>query len=141
MKKLISLFLALVMVFALVACGGGSTSAQGVTKDTVYVGNIMPTSGHMAGVGVPFTAGIKAYFEMVNSEGGIDGRKIELVHIDDEFDPVKGKAALTKLVEDEKVFAIVAPFGTPVVGAILPDAKEYGIPFLFPATGISQLYS
>ena len=142
MKKLISLFLAFAMVFALAACGSGnSESAQGITEDTVYIGNIMPTSGAMAGVGVPFVAGIQAYLDMVNSEGGIDGRKIELVHIDDEFDPVKGKAALEKLVEDEKVFAIVAPFGTPVVGAILPDVKSYGIPFLFPATGIRQLYS
>jgi len=78
---------------------------------------------------------------MVNSEGGIDGRQIEFLHVDDEFDPVKGKAALQNFVEDEKVFAIVGHFGTPVVGATIDDLKSYGIPSVYFATGIGQLYA
>ena len=78
---------------------------------------------------------------MVNEAGGIDGRKIEFLHTDDEFDPVKGLAALEKFVEDEKVFAIVGHFGTPVVGATLENLKEYGIPAVYFATGIGQLFS
>ena len=142
MKKLLALILALVMVFALVACGsGGSETAQGVTKDTIYIANSAATSGALAGVGLPFLAGINGYLDMVNSEGGIDGRKIEFLHTDDEFDPVKGLAALEKFVEDDKVFAIVGHFGTPVVGATLENLKEYGIPAVYFATGIGQLFS
>ena len=142
MKKLIALLLALVMVFALVACGsGGSESAQGVTKDSVKIANSAATSGALAGVGLPFLAGINGYLDMVNEAGGIDGRKIEFLHTDDEFDPVKGLAALEKFVEDEKVFAIVGHFGTPVVGATLENLKEYGIPAVYFATGIGQLFS
>lgn len=142
MKKLIALILALVMVFALVACGsGGSQSAQGVTKDSVKIANSAATSGALAGVGLPFLAGINGYLDMVNEAGGIDGRKIEFLHQDDEFDPVKGLAALEKFVEDEKVFAIVGHFGTPVVGATLENLKEYGIPSVYFATGIGQLFS
>ena len=142
MKKLIALILALVMVFALVACGsGGSQSAQGVTKDSVKIANSAATSGSLAGVGLPFLAGINGYLDMVNEAGGIDGRKIEFLHQDDEFDPVKGLAALEKFVEDEKVFAIVGHFGTPVVGATLENLKEYGIPSVYFATGIGQLFS
>lgn len=142
MKKLIALILALVMVFALVACGsGGSQSAQGVTKDSVKIANSAATSGALAGVGLPFLAGINGYLDMVNEAGGIDGRKIEFLHQDDEFDPVKGLAALEKFVEDEKVFAIVGHFGTPVVGATLENLKEYGIPAVYFATGIGQLFS
>ena len=142
MKKLIALLLALVMVFALVACGsGGSQSAQGVTKDSIKIANSAATSGALAGVGLPFLAGINGYLDMVNEAGGIDGRKIEFLHQDDEFDPVKGLAALEKFVEDEKVFAIVGHFGTPVVGATLENLKEYGIPAVYFATGIGQLFA
>ena len=142
MKKLIALLLALVMVFALVACGGGGkNAAQGVTKDSIKIANSAATSGALAGVGLPFLAGINGYLDMVNEAGGIDGRKIEFLHQDDEFDPVKGLAALEKFVEDEKVFAIVGHFGTPVVGATLENLKEYGIPAVYFATGIGQLFS
>ena len=142
MKKLIALLLALVMVFALVACGsGGSESAQGVTKDSIKIANSAATSGALAGVGLPFLAGINGYLDMVNEAGGIDGRKVEFLHTDDEFDPVKGLAALEKFVEDEKVFAIVGHFGTPVVGATLENLKEYGIPAVYFATGIGQLFA
>ena len=142
MKKLISLLLALVLVLGLVACGGGgSKSAQGVTKDEVLIANSSATSGAYAGVGLPFIAGIQGYLDMVNSEGGIDGRKVTFLHTDDEFDPVKGKAALVDFVEDKKVFAIVGHFGTPVVGATLEDLKNYGIPAVYFATGIGQLFS
>ena len=78
---------------------------------------------------------------MINDQGGIDGRKITFVHKDDEFDPVKGKAYLQEMVEDEKVFAIVGHFGTPVVAATIDDLKSYGIPSVYFATGIGQLYA
>lgn len=165
MKKLVSLLLAAMMVLSLAACGskpapapsnnpGNSNSpapsasqpaekkySQGVTDTEIKVANSAATSGAYAPVGVPFNAGIQAYFDMVNDAGGIDGRKITFLHTDDEFDPVKGKAALQNFVEDEKVFAIVGHFGTPVVGATIEDLKDYGIPAVYFATGIGQLYA
>ncbi|MFV0440448.1 MAG: ABC transporter substrate-binding protein [Lachnospirales bacterium] len=114
---------------------------QGVTDDTVKVGNSIAVSGALAPVGVPFKAGIEAYFKMINDGGGIDGRQIEYVHQDDEFSPEKGKAALEKLVHDEEVFAIVGHFGTPVVGATLSDINEIGIPTVYFATGTGILYN
>lgn len=164
MKKLVSLLLAMAMVFALTACSDknptGSTTptnspsqtgepspgtekkySQGVTDTTIKIANSAATSGAYAPVGVPFNAGIQAYLNMVNASGGIDGRTIEFLHTDDEFDPVKGKAALQNFVEDEKVFAIVGHFGTPVVGATIGDLKDYGIPSVYFATGIGQLYA
>ena len=78
---------------------------------------------------------------MVNGAGGIGGRKITFIHYDDEFDPVKGKSYLQQLVEDDKVFAIVGHFGTPVVSATINDLKAYGIPSVYFATGIGQLYA
>ncbi len=120
---------------------GGVSYSQGANDTTITVANSAATSGALAPVGVPFNAGIEAYFDMVNAQGGIDGRQIEFIHTDDEFDPVKGKAALQSFVEDDEVFAIVGHFGTPVVGATIEDLKDYGIPSVYFATGIGQLYA
>ncbi len=145
MKKIISILMVGVLVLGLAGCGaggGGSTEqAQGVTDTEVIVGNSAAISGAFAPVGVPFNAGIEAYFKMINDEGGVNGRKITFKHQDDEFDPVKGKAILSNLIEDEKVFAIVGHFGTPVVGATIEDLKEAGIPAVYFATGIGELYN
>lgn len=159
MKKIIAMLASLAIVASFAACGAKEETpetpgtetpveepedeepAQGVFDDKIIVGNSAATSGNFAPVGVPFNAGIEAYFKMINEEGGVNGRKIEFKHIDDEFDPVKGKAALSSLVEDQKIFALVGHFGTPVVGATIEDVKEYGIPAVYFATGIGQLYN
>ena len=120
---------------------GASDKVQGVTDTTITIANSAATSGAYAPVGVPFLAGLQGYLDMVNAAGGIDGRKIEFIHVDDEFDPAKGSAALTEFVEDDKVFAIVGHFGTPVVAATVNQLKEYGIPSVYFATGIGQLYA
>lgn len=164
MKKIVAMLASLAIVASFAACGAKEENpntpgtetpgtetpsekpedeepAQGVFDDKIIVGNSAATSGNYAPVGVPFNAGIEAYFKMINEAGGVDGRKIEFVHIDDEFDPVKGKAALSTLVEDDEIFALVGHFGTPVVGATIEDIKEYGIPAVYFATGIGQLYN
>lgn len=140
-KKLAVLALVLVVILSLTGCGGASAAAQGVTKESVKVGNSIATSGPLAPVGVPFKAGIEAYFMMVNEAGGVNGRTIEYVHTDDEFNPEKGKAAIDKLINDEKIFALVGHFGTPIVGATLNDIKETGIPAVYFATGTGILYN
>lgn len=153
-KRLVALALAAVMALSATACGnktdketGGASSnepvaaVQGVTDTEIIVANNAATSGAYAPVGVPFNAGIEAYFKMINDDGGVDGRKITFLHKDDEFDPIKGKSYLQEMVQDEKVFAIVGHFGTPVVAATIDDLKGYGIPSVYFATGIGQLYA
>lgn len=154
-KRLVALALAAVMALSATACGnktdketGGASSSnepvaavQGVTDTEIIVANNAATSGAYAPVGVPFNAGIEAYFKMINDDGGVDGRKITFLHKDDEFDPIKGKSYLQEMVQDEKVFAIVGHFGTPVVAATIDDLKGYGIPSVYFATGIGQLYA
>lgn len=141
-SKLLSILLALMLM--LTACGGGaggSKKVQGVTDKEILVGNTAAVSGAFATVGVPFNAGIEAYFKYINENGGVKGRTIKFVHTDDEFAPDKGKAQLQAMVEDKKVFAIVGHFGTPVVSATIDDLKEYGVPAVYFATGIGQLYN
>ncbi|MDO8107593.1 ABC transporter substrate-binding protein [Isoptericola sp. b441] len=120
---------------------GSGGKVQGITDTEVLIANSAATSGAYAPVGVPFIAGIQGYLDMVNKDGGVDGRTITFLHTDDEFDPAKGAAALTKFIEDDKVFAIVGHFGTPVVAATVDTLKESGIPSVYFATGIGQLYA
>lgn len=140
-KKIYSMMSVLIILSMLLVSCGSSGSAQGVTDTTVKVGNSIATSGPLAPVGVPFKAGIEAYFKMVNDGGGVNGRTIEYVHQDDEFNPEKGKAAVDKMINDEKIFAFVGHFGTPIVGATLNDIKEAGVPAVYFATGTGLLYN
>ena len=165
MKKFGLFFAACVIALVLAACGdegGGSTAddngnngngaedngevatetghSQGVHDDRIYIGNSAATSGDFAGVGVPFVAGIDAYLEMVNADGGIHGREIVRMHYDDGFDPATGMAMLERLVEDDEVFAIVGHFGTPVIAATYQSLVEIGIPTVYFAAGIGVVY-
>ncbi len=142
MKKLTILMLLLAaIVFSMPAAGTGETaSAQGVTEDTVLVGNAAATSGALAAVGVPFNQGIEAYFAMVNADGGIAGRTIEWVHYDDEFDGAQGLTYSQRLVEDDQIFAFVGHFGTPTVAATQEYLNTIGIPRVYYATGLRSLF-
>lgn len=159
MKKLISILLVLAFIFALGACGlteepqggdeGGEVASdgyapfvdvQGVTEDTILVGNTAATTGDYATVGVPFNAGMEAAFKEYNDAGGFQGKSIKLVHYDDGFDAAQGLTYTKTLVETDNVFAIVGHFGTNTVGATLDYLKEKGIPMVYAATGIEDLY-
>lgn len=167
-KKVITAVLAAVMAISLSACGGStantdgqsesssaggsSTSSastdsgsgikvQGVTDDEIIVYNSSAVSGAFAATGAPINVGIQAYFDMVNENGGIDGRKITFLHTDDEYDPVKGKAAFEEYVYNEGVFGIVGMFGSGVTQACMDDIKATGIPAVYFATGIKDLYN
>lgn len=167
MKKAISILLILVLAFSLFGCnnaaspdstaGGEPNTAttappsgenteppveiqysQGASGTEILIGSTFVTSGAFSIIGLPVLAGMNAYLDMVNDKGGIDGRKITLVHIDDEGDPVKAKSTMQQLVEEEQVFATVC--GSSVTAAVLDDLKAYGIPAVYLPTGIRQLY-
>jgi ABC-type branched-subunit amino acid transport system substrate-binding protein len=140
MKKVLIVLALSLALFTLSACGG-EDNAQGVTDTTVTVGNTAATSGALAFVGVPFNQAIEAYFDMVNAEGGVNGRTIEFKHYDDGFDPAQGLAYTQTLVEDDQVFALVGHFGTPTVGNTLEYLDGVGIPRVYYATGISALFN
>lgn len=156
MNKLVKILVISLLALSMVACGVNNSpngnndnntgnvdveQAQGVSDTEIVIANCAAISGGFAPIGVPFVAGINAYIEKVNADGGVNGRQITFKHSDDEFDPAKGKACLQDMIEDEEVFAIVGHFGTPVVAATLEDLKEYGIPTVYFATGIGQLFN
>lgn len=139
MKKLLSVFLVILMLLvSLTGCGESkATMAQGIEKDKIVVGTIGPTSGPLAIVGVPMLHGMQAYFNMINEQGGVNGRKIELIAKDDQFKPDIALQKAEELVEKDKVFAIVGQLGTPGCLGTLDYFKEKGIPCVYQGTGIS----
>lgn len=143
MKRIVMAVLLIAAVaFTLSATGAGETTvAQGVTEDTVLVGNSAATSGALAAVGVPFNQGIEAYFAQVNAAGGVAGRTIEWVHYDDEFDGAQGLTYAQRLVEDDGIFAFVGHFGTPTVAATQEYLDTIGIPRAYYATGLRALFN
>jgi len=138
-KKLVLVVLLLVAGLALAACDD-TDGTQGVTDTKIYVGNTAAVSGALATVGLPFNSAIEAVFERVNAAGGIDGRTIEFISYDDEFNAEKGLTFTEQLIEEDEVFALVGHFGTPTVGATLDMIQSVGIPMVYAATGINDLY-
>ncbi|SES92394.1 ABC transporter substrate-binding protein [Anaerobranca gottschalkii] len=140
MSKLLVILLALVLL--LTACSTAKKEveyAQGVTEDTIKVGTVAVREGVLAFIGEPYLQGMEAYFKMINDQGGVNGRKIQLIHIDDEFNPVKALEGVEKLIYDEKVFAIVGQLGTPGVLASADVVKEVGIPSVYFGSGATEL--
>ena len=115
--RLTALLMLFLFVGALVAgCGGAPKKAvPGVTDTSIKIGSFMALSGPVAAVGVPVKKGMEAYIKYVNEQGGVHGRKIELLIEDDQFNPANALAAVKKLVEQDKVFAISPSLGTPGV--------------------------
>ena len=145
MKKVAILSLIAVGAIALSSCGPtvkdyNGTEVQGVSATEIWVGNSAGTTGALATVGVPFNLGIEAALYEYNQAGGFNGASVKLKHYDDGGVAETGAAYTTRLVEDDKVFAIVGNFGTPTVGANVDYIKEKGIPMVYAATGINALY-
>jgi ABC-type branched-subunit amino acid transport system substrate-binding protein len=115
------------------------TVAQGVTDTTIKIGNAATVSGGFAVVGIPFNAGIKTRLMEANATP-IDGRTIEFVTYDDGGLASQGAQLTEKLVEDDKIFALVGHFGTWTVGQTLPYIRDKGIPMVYAATGINSLF-
>lgn len=136
---------ALVVVLALLAgCGGAGTvgggAAQGtpgVTEDTIVVGTFMPLTGPAAAWGEN-AKGLSAYFKYLNDQGGVHGRKIQLIVEDDQYQPSRTVAAVKKLVEQDKVFAIVAPVGTSNLTAVRDYLKRHGVPVVAYLNGTTK---
>ena len=98
---------------------------QGVNTDTIKVGMSAAFSGSARELGRSMRLGIEAYFKKVNKQGGIHGRQLQLVAMDDGYEPERAKANLEKLFDNETgVFSLLGNVGTPTAEVIVPRAFE-----------------
>ncbi|MEQ1518802.1 MAG: ABC transporter substrate-binding protein, partial [Usitatibacteraceae bacterium] len=113
--------------------------AQGVTSDTILIGQSAALSGPAEQLGKEMKAGAEAYFDVVNKSGGINGRKIKLISADDGYEPDKAAANTKKLINDDGVLALFGYVGTPTSNAALPIFTQSRVPFVGAFTGAQSL--
>ena len=109
----------------------------GASDTEIKIGNIMPYSGPASSYGV-IGKTEAAYFDKVNAEGGINGRKIKFITYDDAYSPPKAIEQARKLVEGDEVLLIFQPLGTPSNSAIQKYMNAKKVPQLFVATGATK---
>jgi ABC-type branched-subunit amino acid transport system substrate-binding protein len=110
----------------------------GATDTTIKLGNTFPYSGPVS-VTVPQVRQMIGYFNMINDKGGINGRKIEFISLDDGYSPPKTVELTRRLVEQDRVLAMFGSEGTPTQVAVQPYLNSRKIPQLFVLTGSNSL--
>ncbi len=113
---------------------------QGVTKDEIVVGSLQDLSGPLAGFGKQLRSGLLLRAEELNEQGGVHGRKVRLIVEDDGYDPRKAVLGAQKLVNQDKIFAMVAHLGTAPNMASMPIQFEKNVVNFFPITAAREMY-
>jgi branched-chain amino acid transport system substrate-binding protein len=136
-RKLAVLALAVAALAAFAVLPGAlasSSSDPGITSTTILLGGTSPLTGPAAAY-ASVARGAKAYFDYVDSKGGVAGRKIQYTYLDDGYDPAQTVQDVRQLVEQNKVFAVFNTLGTEVNLAIRDYLNANKIPQLFAASG------
>jgi branched-chain amino acid transport system substrate-binding protein len=128
-----SMVVVILLSFFLVSNGTGAET-PGVTKDQILVGSYLALTGPAASVGLNLKYGMQAYFEYINEQGGIHGRKIKIIVEDDQYSPALTVAAVKKMVERDEVFALVGALGTGPTMAVKDYLVRKGVPLVAPST-------
>jgi branched-chain amino acid transport system substrate-binding protein len=122
-----------------VICSQHAVAETGVIKDAILLGQSVALTGAAAQLGIQMRNGMKAYFDYVNEHGGVHGRKIELITLDDGYEPTRTVPNTKKLIEERKVFALIGYVGTPTSVPAVPVFTEAKVPFIGPFTGAESL--
>ncbi len=144
----------LASMLAFSACGGGEEEKEGtpqatkaagetpsaekvpgVTDTEIVLGSHLPLSGLAAAWGVDLKAGMDAYFSYINDQGGVNGRKIKLIVYDSQYTGPVTAEVVRKLVEQDKVFAIMGGLGSAAHSAVWKYLESNGVPDMFVLTG------
>ena len=121
------------------AMAGAQAQVPGVTAQRILIGQSTPLTGANAELGNDIRNGALAYFRKVNEAGGVHGRKIELLTIDDANQVPRAEANTQKLVEEEGVFALFGYASATLSRPALPFVEKHKVPFLAPFTGADPM--
>ena len=116
-----------------------ASNTSGVFANRVVFGQSAALSGPAQELGSNMRLGILAAFNEANQRGGVNGRELELVSLDDAYEPEAAVTNTLKLIEDEGVFALIGEVGTPTSRSATPVAADGGVPFIAPFTGAEFL--
>ena len=130
-------FIALILA---AASGAALAQTQGVSKNEIIIGSGQDLSGPLAGYSKPLRNGMIMRTEEINEQGGINGRKLKLIVEDHGYDPKKAVLVTQKMVQRDKIFAMVGTIGTAMNLASMPIQFEKNVPNLFPLTAAREMY-
>ena len=111
----------------------------GVSDRLVLFGQSAAFSGPAQELGRNMGRGIEAAFHEVNEAGGVHGRRLDLVSLDDAYEPEAAIANTLELIEQESIFALIGAVGTPTSRSAVPVAEAFGVPYIAPFTGAAFL--
>lgn len=117
-----------------------SGQTPGITDKEIVIGSCAALEGLSSFLGRETIAGAEAYFNLINDEGGVNGRKLHLVSYDDSYDPAKAQACWDKLMS-QRVFAMGFFVGTPTAVKYVPLAESSKMPLIGLFTGAQTLYT
>ena len=133
-------FTILALGLSLAASGAALAQSQGVSKDTITLGSIQDLSGPLAGFGKQLRMGMQLRVDEINEQGGVNGRKINLKFEDSGYDPKRAVLAAQKLVNQDKIFAMVGHIGTAQNVATFPVLFDKNVISFFPVTAAREMY-
>lgn len=141
MNRIPGRFPAGLLAAGLLLCAWTSASAAevGVFEDRVVFGQSAAFSGPAQELGKNMRRGIRAAFREANDRGGVHGRRLELVSLDDAYEPEAAIANTRRLIEEEQVFALIGAVGTPTSRSATPIAADADVPYIAPFTGAAFL--
>ncbi|TCV85913.1 ABC transporter substrate-binding protein [Sulfurirhabdus autotrophica] len=125
--------------FSCIALSNTSFAEVGVTDSTIKLGQSAALTGPASELGTEMRDGANAYFESVNRKGGVNGRKIQLISMDDGYEPARTIANTKKLIDEEKVLALFGYVGTPTSKEAIPIFTAAKVPFIGAFTGAELL--
>jgi ABC-type branched-subunit amino acid transport system substrate-binding protein len=121
------------------ASSSPAAAEDGVSADSITFGQAAVLDGPASALGQGMRAGIQAAFDEINAMGGVHGRKLKLISRDDGYEPDRAIVETKKLIEEDKVFALIGPVGTPTSAAAQPIATAAKVPFIGAFTGAGFL--
>ena len=130
------------IIAAALALGATAASAQsqGVTDKEIVIGSMQDLSGPIVAFSKQLKLGMEMRVDEINAAGGINGRKLKLVVEDHGYDPKKAVLATQKLVQKDKIFAMIGTIGTAPSLASMPILFDKNVPHLFPLTAAREMY-
>lgn len=136
MKRIFALLIA---ACAIGAPAAGALAQDGITPSSILIGQSAAFTGPAAQLGIQMRDGAKLWFDYINAQGGVNGRRIEFRSRDDKYESKLAAENTRKLIEEDRVFLLFAYVGTPTSQASLPIFTEARVPFVAPFTGAELL--
>lgn len=132
MKNMVAIVLGFMMSMSVVGCGTREVTSTDNNSDTIKIGLLTPKTGKVAQYGINVENAAKLAIDEVNAAGGINGKQVELIAYDNKGDATESINLFKRLVDNDKVVAVVGPVISSTALAVAPLAEEKGIPVITP---------